>query len=348
MGMTQKELAEQLNVSPMTVSRALRGEPGVSSEVRQAILAAAHDSGYTVESNYHAKLLKGQHDDNGRLHHVVCVMLPHSQREDDAHSFFGKILRGIEEAANELDMEIILVSQELDRLPRIVLRRQVDGLVRFTSPERDTDGLGQCPVPQVSVITEFPGVDVVTVANYGGGQQLGEHFCELGHRRLAFIGPDVPIAHKRLAGLRAALNACGGRIDEENVRFAPAPDAVNAGRELVEQLIDSQSREQIANRFTGLVAYNDYMAIHAIEALKARGLRVPEDVSVAGFDGAAPRGMRRQEEQLTTAAMPLAQLGAETLRLLCARLAHPEGVRRRLVLDVDVIRGKTTAPPSNR
>ena len=231
MGMTQKELAEQLNVSPMTVSRALRGEPGVSEEVRQAILAAAQDSGYSVESNYHARLLKRQNDQQGGLHHVVCVMLPHSQREDDAHSFFGKILRGIEEAANELDIEIILVSQELDRLPRVVLRRQVDGLVRFSTPEHDHTALGQCPVPQVSVITELPGIDVVTVANYGGGQRLGEHFCELGHRRLAFIGPDVPIAHKRLAGLRAALNTCGGRIDDQDARFAPAPDAVNAGRD---------------------------------------------------------------------------------------------------------------------
>jgi LacI family transcriptional regulator len=157
---------------------------------------------------------------------------------------------------------------------------------------------------------------------------------------VAFIGPDTLVARERLTGLRTGLELTGG---------VSTPDLVNLkrgrggqGPEAVDELLAGETRPKVLRRrFTAIMAYNDWFAIHAIQRLRELGLRVPKDVSVVGFDNAAP--VWYDGPKLTTCAVPLEELGAEAARLLYWRIEYPNAIGRKLILEVALVKGGTVA-----
>lgn len=187
-------------------------------------------------------------------------------------------------------------------------------------------------------------MDSVMVDNFQGGRDLGRHLCELGHRRIAYIGPDQALAHQRLAGLRAAASEAGATVPDDLVHLSPDAGSEDSVPGLLGRLLAGRTGpKRVRQAFTALAVYNDYMAVHAIRCLQGQALRVPKHVSVTGFDGALPadtRGLR-----LTTAHIPLAEMGREALNLLSLRLQSPSAPPRKLVLSAVVRDGETTASP---
>lgn len=338
---TQRDLAAICKVSLMTVSNALRENGKVRPEVAAMILAAAREHGYSLEDHFGARALRSRRHGCSVATKVICAAIRHLEDED--RLFNGRILRGIEKAVNADSNDLIIVPNvRVGQFPRVIVRRQVDGLVWLLSDVVLRSGTPQCPVPWVSILFDAPEVDSVLVDNGDGGRQLGEHLASLGHRHVAFVGSGNSLAHERLAGLRAALAAAGGGVPEEFVatnRYAGTEGHVLP---LLRQAMAAAQARPVAERFTAVAAYNDYQAEFVIRCLEREfGWRGPRDMSVTGFDGLTqvPATTRR----ITTAAIPLEELGAEGYRLLNARMAQPALPRQLRVLKTGLVVGETTA-----
>jgi len=255
-----------------------------------------------------------------------------------AADFFDRLRAGMSRGARECASEIMSCPEPLGAWPAVVARKQVDGAVLLRGDSRAALPEQTCPVPQVYLFDGPEHADVVTVDNYGGGVQLGAHLGEMGHRRVAFVGPETNLARERLAGLRTGLERSGGECLVDVVRMRPGCGGQGNGP--VDDLLAGESRpEALRERFTAIMFYNDFFAVHGIKRLKELGLRVPEDISVVGFDGVntANNGV----QQLCTCAIPLEELGAEATRFVYWRIEHPNAVRRRLVLEVVLVSGDT-------
>ena len=344
-GLTQESLAQMLNVSQMTVSRALRGTGKVRPEIEQAIRAAASKHGYSAEDQFSARAL--QHKRHGRepVTNVVCAII-NDAGQGDRH-FNARILHGIETGALETGSELIISPYRLGgALPRVVSRRQVDGVVWLLS---DADVLNQappCPVPFVGVLFSLPKSDLALVNDHSAMEAIGQHLAGLGHRRVAFVGPESPLAQARLTGLRAGLAAGGGAVAESDV--AQKRYAMNAATTaaLVRDVMARRQAQPASQRFTAIAVYNDYMAAAVIRCLQEEfKMRVPEDLSVTGFDGVdlAEAGIPR----LTTAAIPLEDLGAAAARLIAWRMQHKAAAKRQVVMSAGLVVGETTGPAAS-
>lgn len=338
MATTQKQLAERLGVAQITVSRALRGESNVKPALRDKILSAAERAGYSIDAtNFEARLMRRRAVGAAVETDILCAMV---DDDHDSFGFGGRILRGMTREADATGIEIVMTSHANGAAPRIVARGHVDGVIRLLGDVQLTEGYGALPVPWISVLYDIPEVDLVTVDNFSGMHAVGRYICSHGHRRIAFIGPETHIARERLAGLRAAAQEAGACVPDEFMRMKPQCSDENATRKFVASLVADG-----AAPFTALVGYNDLMADIAMDELRKRGIRVPGDVSIAGFDGVLPTRLHEQT-RITTAAIPLEDLGAAAVQRLQRRIKLPEEPRKKIVLETTLIEGETVGPPS--
>jgi len=193
-----------------------------------------------------------------------------------------------------------------------------------------------CPVAATFVFHGPSDADVVDSNNFDGGYQLGTRLSGLGHRRAAYLGPKSRISLERLAGLRAGLSVDGGDCPLELA--VASPGVFDDAGALLDGLLErSGFRAGTRRPFTALMCYNDLIAATVITRLIGLGLRVPEDVSVVGFDSATPTWY--DGPALTTCAAPLEELGAEAARMIYWRIEHPNAIRRKLVLATELVEG---------
>jgi len=333
MAMLQRTLAKRLNVSQMTVSRALRGESGISEETRSRILEAARLSGIALPPS--RKLAAGKD-----LLHAICTLTPDRDGKNTDSPFHARLRDGLRRGARECASEVVSCLEPTGVWPLVVARSQVDGVVIVRGAEHALLPEAPCPMPQVYIFRGPSNADVVSVDNFGGGLQLGEHLAAKGHRRVAFIGPETRIARERLAGVRTGLELAGAACPSDLTQLK-----VNAGGQSpihIDDLLAGETRPQVLRqRFTAIAAYNDWFAVHAIRRLGELGLRVPDDISVTGFDHAIPQWY--DGPKLTTCAIPVEELGAEAVRLIYWRIEHPNAVRRTLTLETEWVEGDTVA-----
>jgi DNA-binding LacI/PurR family transcriptional regulator len=341
MAVSQSSIAKELGLARMTVSRALRGENGIAEETRQRIFAAAREAGLSLPPS---RKLAG----NSALHHVICALGLGGEETVHPIRMMNGMRRGAKECASELlrcdwvDIEI-----GVTEWPAPVTRHQADGVLLVGSDERRPTCQTPCPIPQVYMFQGPPDADRVAVDDFGGGLLLGAHLAAMGHRHIAFIGPDTRMAHARLAGIRTGLeNACRARahlFDRAPLTPVVIMLVARGGQEpeFMELLLAGETNPAaIRRRFTAIACYNDWFAVHAIQHLNARGLRVPQDLSITGFDNVTPRWY--DGPKLTTCAIPLEEIGAEAARFLYWRIEHPNAIRRTLMLEGELVEGETT------
>ncbi|MDA0323823.1 MAG: LacI family DNA-binding transcriptional regulator [Verrucomicrobia bacterium] len=340
MALTQKDLAARLNISQVTVSRALRGEVSVKPALRKRIIKEAEQAGYSIQdSNFEARRMRQRAVGAPAATNVICALV---HDEDDSLGFGGRILRGMNREADAIGMEIVMMTHYNASLPRIVARGQVDGVVRLLGDIEFAKGLPAMPMPWVSILYDVPQADLITVDNFTGMRDVGRHICSHGHQRIAFIGPDTHIARDRLSGLRAAAQESDAEIPDELVCMEPHSADEVATKMYIERLMADGTPS-----FTALVAYNDYMAEFAMKEFRSRGLRVPEEISVAGFDGVLPSRLH-EHTQITTAAIPLEDLGAAAVRRLQQRIKSPDEARKKIMMDATFVEGETVADVSTQ
>lgn len=304
-------VAEACGVSPSTVSRILNGTAIVSEEKRAAVDRAIAELGFVP--NPIARGLAG-----GRTMSVGVI----TQVIDSP--FYGVALRGIEEELDPLGYSPLFVSghwnaEHEKRCFDTLMARRVDGLIVLTGRLSNAtlkNFAKQVPIVITGRELKAPNLYSLDFDNYQGARLATEHLLERGHRDIAHIAGDQlhPDAIERLRGYRDALEAAGVPFRESLV--LPGMYFEESGREMVERLLAS------GQRFTAIFAANDQMAFGAAVALHERGLRVPDDVSLVGFDDLAPAA--HVVPPLTTVHQAGRELGRAAARALLALLNGTE------------------------
>lgn len=273
---TLGQVAEASGVSPSTVSRILNGTATVSPEKRAAVDRAIAELGFVP--NPIARGLAG-----GRTMSVGVV----TQNIDSP--FYGVALRGIEEVLEPAGYSALFVSGHWDeavekRCIDTLRSRRVDGMIILNGRLGDAalKALAKAlPVVVTGRTLQAPGLCALDFNNVEGARLATQHLIELGHRDIAHLSGDLahPDARERLAGYRAALEAAGLPYRESLVESGNYFE--DGGREATQRLLAR------GERFSALFAGNDQMAFGASVALHKHGLRVPQDISLVGFDDLA-------------------------------------------------------------
>jgi LacI family transcriptional regulator len=325
------DVARRAGVSPTTVSHVLSGRRRVSPLLTAAVQQAVSELEY-VPDHYATGLRTGAAKTIGLL------------VADIAQDFHAKLARGAEDAAEESGYSLIVCSsqyreQRETRYLSLLAAGSVDGLLYAAGAPPNIDKLLSvgAKLPLVVVDEELPGLSTtfVTCDNFQGGRLIGEHLRNLGHRRILYVGgpPTLLTVQQRLSGLRSAFLAGEAEID---VQFGDYGQ--ERATEIVAQRLDASAF------FTAIVAGNDLIAIGSYSALRDHGLRVPEDVSVVGFDD-IPLSLY-QRPPLTTVRQPVNQLGYVGAQYLLAALrAKVDPPLQRVVLPVTLVVRESTGPP---
>jgi LacI family transcriptional regulator len=263
-------------------------------------------------------------------------------------AYFGSILSGASEALYEQDMRIVLCptlhqhDREVTLLDRLV-RGTTDGAVLMLPEESSAElrALQDQGFPFVVVdprVTLEEGIPVVSAAHAAGARAATEHLLQLGHRRIgAITGPRAWLAStERLNGYHGALGSAGVSPDpalvaESDFRTGPVTEAA-AGAML-----------DLPDPPTAIFAFNDNAAVSVVHVARARGLRIPEDLSVVGFDDSEQAAI--VTPPLTTVRQPLAELGRMAVSLLLRVLENQRHDALRIELATKLVVRDSTAPP---
>jgi len=332
---TIRDVAEQAGVSVATVSHVINGTHYVSAELTQRVLDAVEKLGY--RPNRLAQAL------SRKVIPLVALIVP-----DISNPYWSQVARAVQDVTDEHNYSVIVCSTDgvLERELRFLssLSGWISGLILhpYRAPyEHYSRSIGS----DVAVVIlgdflmaeERPGNwDNVLGDNEGGARAAVEHLLELGHRRIAFIqGPEgTPSSTRRLAGFRDALESAGVPIDES--LLIPGDYTREAGRAGIVKLLEADHPP------TAVFCANDLVALGVLEAAQQRGCRVPQDLSVVGFDDIDEA--RRASPSLTTVVGPPQRLGKVVGDTLIERLKGRTEPRR-IKLSCSLVLRESTAPP---
>jgi DNA-binding LacI/PurR family transcriptional regulator len=330
MSISGRRLAQLAGVSPATAWRALHRQYGVSEEIQRKVLALAKKHQFPLPATRAPEppnLLN------------VCASCINIQGEVSNQGFNHRLLNGLQQGAAACGAESPNYQTNEANWPLAVTRQEVDGVIMPLGNEFTRHPLFPAPVPAVFIFNGPAGADVVTVANFDACLAVGQNLAALGHRRVAYIGFRSNLSVERLYGLRAGLESAGASLPSEYT-FLHKQAGSNEFRMLTDKLIETaRPGDTGPHGVTALMVYNDYFAAVVIQHLRERGVKVPEELSVVGFDNVRPPDY--DGPPLTTVAMPLEELGAEAVRMLYWRLAHPHAPPRKLVLAAPLVLGET-------
>lgn len=311
---TIKDVAREAGVGVVTVSRALNDQPGVSQATRDRIRQIAERLSY--RPNRHARFLKLASSQS------IAVLM-----KGIDNPFFQQMLQSMETAAREHDHLFTLVSvphhaDEVEQAIALAEEDAISGLIflggNFT---HDPQVFSRLRVPFVlSTIGNLIGIapedySSVSVDDRAEAARAVRHLVRLGHRKIALIGvdtTDVSVGQLRLQGYRDALRAADVECDEGLVRAVQVPDASPYTFEYGHRLATSLLTER--PDVTAIFTVADVMAVGAMKAALELGLRVPEDLSIVGFDG-IPLS-RFVHPTLTTLVQPAQQIARLTTEIL--------------------------------
>ncbi len=340
--MTIQLVAEVARVAPSTVSRVLNGGY-VSAPARARVTRAVQELNY--RPSFAARSLKAGRC--GRIG-VVCTT---SQTP-----WFLQILAGVEDRLAATHQSVLLASLVLNGVydPSAVAEwirsRRIDGLifVRYTpeeQPLRSAAEAARLPVVLVAPDVPVPAQSVIRCDNVQAGRLIAQHLLQLGHRDIAFLrGPRESMdARERVLGVRETLARSGVRLWDEEIPTDPGAPKSNLEFHYDSVALDMLGRS-LDRRPTAVVLANDDNALSLMRAVLQRGLRIPEDLSVAGFDDIPLSGT--YWPGLTTVAQPSQAMGRAACQAL---LDSMEGKSADEVADVqygvELMVRESTAPP---
>lgn len=328
------DVARKAGVSTSTVSHVLNRTRFVSEVTTAKVEAAIKELNYQPSSLARAMVVQETR--------TIGLIVP-----DNINAFFAELARGIENYGFDAGYSVMLCNsgrsaeREIAYLEMLISKR-VDGVIYMTSDlaaER-LESLHERDIPVVTFDRSYEGVDAILIDNFQGGYDATKHLIGLGHRRIGCLaGPDSPSrSHDRVVGYQEALRGAGLEVDEALVE--PADWTHRGGQRASERLLSLGSKP------SALFACNDTMAIGALAYLHSNGYRVPEDVSVVGFDNIIASAFAYPP--LTTIATPIQDIGHRLCRLLLERISGGQPtVTRHITLRSRLLLRKSTAPPAH-
>jgi LacI family transcriptional regulator len=330
-----KDIAQIAGVSIMTVSKALRDAPDVSAATKSRIKVLAGQMGYVPDSS-----AQGLRTKTTKLFGLI---IPSS-----TNPVYARMVVAVEERAHELGYDILFahshnLPEREESCIRRFLSRRVDGLFispvyRYEAEARIYQEILASKTPTVllgppaTFCKSFPSVEIEEqMASYTATQ----HLIRLGHKRIAYLtGPQVaPWAHERFEGYRRALREAGLEVDDKLVfqSGSTIEDGTNAALQMLNE----------GCKATAVQAVSDLVAIGCANALLSQGLRIPEDISIAGFGNILVAEYFRVP--LTTISQPKHRLGSVAMDIMMAMIRGEKVESQRL--PAELVERKSTAPP---
>jgi LacI family transcriptional regulator len=272
---TIMDIARELNITAATVSRALNDHPGIRDTTRQTVKETAARLNYR-HNKIASSLRLGKSN-------IIGVIIPSAET-----NFFGSVVHGIEKVANENNYNVLIYqSNELYEFEKkgiqTFLQSQVDGVLASISKETiNLDHYSEIRNRGIPLIlfdrtNDKLGVSTVEVDDFAGAFQATKHLIGNGCRRIAHIAGQqhVNIFNLRLKGYIEALNVHGIVLDDDLISFGKV--SVESGRECMKKLLEGPVLPD------AVFAVEDFTALGAIQAIKAAGLRIPDDIAIIGF-----------------------------------------------------------------
>jgi LacI family transcriptional regulator, galactose operon repressor len=330
---TIRTVARRAGVAVSTVSRYFNGHY-VSQKVRDRLAGIIDELGYTRSTTAR----------NLSLGKKGCIGVVVDSTQDP---WFTQLLVGIEEELSVRETSLMLASLELRGAydPGIVFKwireDRLDGLILAKSQKRDqplvqTALQAGVPVSMVVPYRPFANVQILTCDNSAAGAIVADHLADLGHKRVAFAGGprDSIDTGERLRGLREGLMCRGISMEESDIAYCGSYEA-EAGVRWAEAFLGSPLR------VTAVVMGNDALALGLMRVAWQRGIRIPEQLSLVGFDNIPECAL--VWPGLTTMAQPMRKLGQAACRSLFDRVASP-GSRDAIVHEMKLVKRESSGP----
>ncbi|MDD4289476.1 MAG: LacI family DNA-binding transcriptional regulator [Atribacterota bacterium] len=318
-------LAAKAGVSINTASRAINDKPDINPLTKEKILRIAREIGYVPNAS--AVALRTQ---KTRTLGVIIA--------DNNNPFYAEVLSGIEAEAKANNYHIILTNtrrdyQEEENAIELLLGKQVDGLLIAPVQEKNEDiyKLIGSKIPFVVVGRDYEdlSIDAVYSDELKGGYIATEYLIRKGFKNISYIGGYTykSPARRRLEGYKKALTDYGIAIKENLIKIGDIDikDGYNQTKDMFDQGIN----------FQAIFAYNDMMAFGAVKAIKERGLEIPGDIGVVGYDNILFSSL--VSPPLTTVNLKKDELGRESVRLLLSKINGYRKKNKKIVLDVDLL-----------
>ena len=308
---TIADVATAAGVSKTAVSFAFNNPERLGHATLERVLGVAADLGYTPHPAARALSM--------RRSGTIGILVPQPLSTVFANPFLGELIQGLGELCEEHDLTLLLVPPLDGSLEDAITQASVDGFISLgLGPgDRALEVIDRIGIPTVLVDSEESASHAaVNVDDAGGARAAAEHLLEQGHRNLAIIllpptrgqADHTPTAARRLAGYLSAIEAADAPVP----RTVTAGISVAAGMRAFEALPDGRRRP------SAVLAMSDMAAIGVISAALAAGLRVPDDLSVVGFDDIPAAAWTNPP--LTTVRQPIVEKGRLAARLLIQRM----------------------------
>ncbi len=342
----QQLLAERLNLSRTTVSRSLANHPAISAETRAKVKHMAAEMGY--HGNPTRTIRRSRQSKPITIGVLIGVPAEHV-----ALATFPYILQGIRKRAEAEHLAIDVCYQEpatltpdAKRLPVFRHIRSGDwrGMLLIYPFAEETVDIFARKISTVAVLESYqhPYVDSIDTDDYAGIRAMVQRLAATGHRRIGYVAWRYPIGGhwttRRFGGYVDGLFSLGLDFNPEwafNIRSNQPPLEAPEIADRVAGMI----REQ---RVTGWVCAADHQAYQLIRDLQARGIRIPEDCSVTGFDGLEPPA---QLPRVASMRVPHEDIGDSAVARLLGRIMQPHSPRRKILVEARPVAGDTIAPP---
>jgi LacI family transcriptional regulator len=331
MNITIGELAKIAGVSKTTVSRVINNKPDVDPATREKIHSLIAEYGF--QPNAFAKAISQKQSNH------IGLLIPHKAEYVFSNPFYTEVMRGVSTEVDEKGYYLLVCYAHEVNYMDIYRQKRVDGFVllspgSFHKHIIEALNVGSVPFVSTARILGEPEMTYVDVDNFKGASQLMEHLISLGHERIAFIGkPTLQSSQDRLSAYQTVLEKAGIPYDPE-LALVTDTSSIESGHEYTLRLLRSQRPP------TAIFLANDVMAIGAINAAHESGLRVPEDISIVGFDDIPFSNYTNPP--LTTVHQPAFEKGVRAAQLLI-HLLETQEPQESVILPLEMVLRRSTA-----
>jgi Transcriptional regulators len=325
------DVAKEAGVSIATVSNAINGKGNVSKKRREQIFQIMEQMNYQPNVNASALM--------GKKTYTLGLLIP-----DISNPFFSEIARAIEDQAHQLGYSVIMCStdnkdERVERYIALLEQKNVDGILIGTGVDNQeiltSLQARHIPIVMISRETAALEVDTVVADDYIGGLMAAQHLAEMGHRRIAILSEQLKVssARERIRGFRQGLQDRQIPFADDNIVICDY--MIQEGRRAAGELLGREDRP------TALFCCNDVLAIGAMQEARSLGIKVPEELSIVGFDDTILAAV--VDPPLTTVAQPIASMAKQAFQLMISNLDEAEPVKKRIVLRPEINIRQSTA-----
>lgn len=330
---SMKDIAAKCKVSVATVSKALNDQSDIGEQTRNLIKQTAKEMGYFPNSQ--ARTLRTNRSYN------IGVLFVDEGQSGLTHDYFSKVLDSFKLAVEEAGYDLTFINCSKKRAERLSYLehskyRLFDGVViaciDFSDPE--VIELANSDLPLVTIDYAFNNRSSVVSNNYGGMVELVKYIVSKGHKKIAYIcGEDTAVTKNRLAAFYNVLESAKIDVPDEYVCHGSYRNMAKTEKFTKELL-------ELSNPPTCILYSDDYSAMGGLNAIREKGLKIPEDISIAGYDGISIAS--QIEPRITTIRQDTSEIGRRAALKLISLIEHPKStVEEQITVDGVLEKGKT-------